>query len=157
MSEVQFSDVRFVLFFFLLVPSSFVPVPSNPNTLKLAVPGHQRSDSSTDSFVCVSEETGGGSERSPSRAVTAADTESWEHVGESGGSHESPGGRASDVEEEEEDIEKGLDRLFKKHGSHLQCSEEDLTELGNGKTATKRTLPDGETESNPSDWENWDD
>ncbi len=152
---MQFQPTNVLSLF--LVPSSFSSgVPSSLNTLKAAASGHQRSESSTDSFVCVSEETGGGSERSPSRAVTAADTESWEHVGGSGASHESPDGRASDVEGEE-DLEKGLDRLFKKHGSHLQCSEEDLTELDNGKTTTKRTIQDGETESNPSDWENWDD
>ena len=139
-------------YFFVVV----VSVISNPLLLKAVTSGHQRSESSTDSFVCVSEETGLESERSPSRA--AADTESWEHIGSGGSggeSHESSGGRASDVEEE--DVKKGLDRLFKKHGSPLQCSEEDLTDLGVSKTAAEGTGTEGETECNLSDWEKWDD
>ena len=110
--------------------------------------GHQRSDSSTDSFVCVSEETGAGSERSPSVAAGGT-ADSWEHVGSgmSAGSHESAEGRSSDIDE---DVKKDLDRLFKKHGSPLQCSEEDFTDLGDGKSAA-------ETECNLSDWEKWDD
>jgi len=129
---------------------------SNPLLLKATMSGHQRSDSSTDSFVCVSEETGAGSERSPSVAAGGTvETESWEHVGSgmSAGSRESAERRSSDIDEE--DVKKDLDILFKKHGSPLQCSEEDLTDLGDGKSAVDRN--EGETECSLSDWEKWDD
>lgn len=125
---------------------------SNPLLLKTVASSHQRSESSTDSFVCVSEETGLEGERSSLKGT--ADTESWEYLGSGvSGSHESSGIRLSEIGEEE-DVKKGLDRLFKKHGSPMQGSDEDDTvDL----RACKEAEEEGEVGSNSSDWEKWDD
>ena len=126
-------------------------VISNPHLLKPTTSSHQRSESSIDSFVCVSEETGLEGEHSSLKGI--ADTESWEYLGSGeSGSHESSGARLSEIGEEE-DVKKGLDRLFKKHGSPMQGSDEDdRVDLGICKEADE-----GEVGSNLSDWEKWDD
>lgn len=126
---------------------------SNPLLLKAVTSDHQRSESSTDSFVCVSEETGLEGEHSPPRG--AADTESWELLGSGvSGSHRSSGVRLSEIGEEE-DVKKGLDRLFKKHGSPLQVSDEEVVDIEACKGTGEKE--EGEVGSNSSDWEKWDD
>ena len=130
----------------------FIPVIGNPLLLKTETSSHQRSESSTDSFVCVSEETGLEGERASSRDV--AESESWEHVGGSesvgSGSHDS-GGRVSEIEEKE-GVKEVLDELLQKEQSPLECTD---VEPDKGSKSGKEREGDGD--SNSSDWENWDD
>ena len=87
-------------------------------------------------------------ESSSSKGI--ADTESWEHLGSA--SRDSSGARLSEIGGE--DVKKDLDRLFKKHGSPMPCSDEDdAVDAGVGKEATA----EGEDGSTSSDWEKWDD
>lgn len=109
---------------------------------------HQRSGSSTDSFVCISEETGLDGEG----ACPPGDMGSWEQVGsELGTGSRSTGSTSSRVKlsemGEEEGNGGGLGNLLKEKESLLR-SIEMITDI------KERT---GEDNSSSSDWENWDD
>ena len=106
------------------------------------VEGHQRSESSTDSFVCVSEETGLEGEGPLSR-----DTDSWEHVGSELGGSGSSRVKLSEMGEVESNGESN-GNLLKERESLLR-SIELLTE-------SKKKGEDGE-DSSSSDWESWED
>ncbi len=110
--------------------------------LKVESSGHQRSESSTDSFVCVSEETGLDGERPPS--LRGIDSDSWEQVGsESGGCSRDSRTRLSEIGEEEAIKGPGLEGL-------------ENVELGTEKE-TKESDSKEDVDSNTSDWEKWDD
>lgn len=111
--------------------------------------GHQRSESSTDSFVCVSEETGLEGEGPLSR-----DTDSWEHVGSELGGSGSRDSRAklSEMGEVESNGESnGRGGSVLKERESLLRSIELLTENKDAKGREE----DGD--SNSSDWESWED
>lgn len=108
------------------------------------VEGHQRSGSSTDSFVCVSEETGLEGEGPLSR-----DTDSWEHVGSELGGSGSSRAKLSEMGEVESNGESngGGGNLLKERESLLR-SIELLTENKKG---------EDRGDSSSSDWESWED
>ena len=119
---------------------------SNPLLLKAEFALHQRSESSTDSFVCVSEETGG---EEAIRSRSMVDTESWEHVGSEPGGSGSQDYESRTSEIGEEDVKERLDKLLQKEPSPLQSMDAELDgEQEGGKK---------EADSNSSDWEDWDD
>lgn len=115
-----------------------------PVVFKVEGCGHQRSESSTDSFVCVSEETGLDGE-GPAFNRDVADSESWEQVGsELGGCSRDSRAKLSEMGEEDGG---GLGGL--KEQSLLQSIElitdRDVKEI-------QRSGDDAD-----SDWEKWDD
>lgn len=119
-----------------------------PVVFKVEGCGHQRSESSTDSFVCVSEDTGLDGEVATSNR-DVADTESWEQLGsELGGC--SRDSRAKLSEMGDGDSNGGLGD--QKVQSLLQSIE--LITDGD----VKETQKNGDdVESSSSDWEKWDD
>lgn len=122
--------------------------------LKLKVDNsHQRSGSSTDSFVCISEDTGAEGERPPSRGTG---TGSWEQVeNESGLRSHGSSSKFSEVGEEDS----GLDRFLKRNQSLLRNISD--IELAPPNKDIQAEEDDKKAEedavSNSSDWENWDD
>jgi hypothetical protein len=121
---------------------------SSPVVFKVEGSGHQRSGSSTDSFVCVSEETGLEGEG----PLSSRDTDSWEHLGSELGGSGSRNSRAklSDMGEVESNGESNGGTLLKEREALLR-SIELMTEGKEGKTRGE----DGDSSS--SDWENWED
>lgn len=105
--------------------------------------GHQRSESSSDSFVCVSESATNEGDRGMSQEPTEPD--SWEMVGRD--SRESPGSPKSlasqNKNKEEFDIEDLLGEdtpaVIAADGGQENQKDQDIAEDSN------------------SDWENWDD
>ena len=119
---------------------------------------HQRSGSSTDSFVCVSEETGLEGEVPPLRDVV--DTESWEHLGSELGGSGSRDSRAKlselgEVVAEEEEEESSSDILQRERQSLLRSIE--LITRSSSKDEQNGKEKEDEDDSNSSDWENWED
>ena len=117
---------------------------------------HQRSGSSTDSFVCVSEETGLEGEVPPLRDMV--DTESWEHLGSELGGSGSRDSRAKlselgEVVAEEE--ESSSDILQRERQSLLRSIE--LITRSSSKDEQNGKEKEDEDDSNSSDWENWED
>lgn len=112
--------------------------------------GHQRSESSTDSFVCVSEDTGLEAEsvRSQSHARDEPDTDSWEHLGSELGGSGSRNSRAKLSEMGEEEATSGGVVSQKEKQSLLRSIE-----LIVGADADQ----DSNKDSNSSEWEDWDD
>ena len=115
------------------VKSGSVPSP----LLKLEPDGHHRSGSSSDSFVCVSEETG---ERAPSQEVN--DSESWVCLSEI----------SQAVPQEDVDV-----------GGVVEILDAELDNCSGSGSNGERLPGDekvptpGEQDSGGSDWENWDD
>lgn len=118
----------------------------NPVVFKVEGCGHQRAESSTDSFVCISEETGPEGERPPSRST--ADTDSWEHLGSSG-SRDSRA-KLSEMGEAESNGEGGNGGARNLLKESLLRSIELLTDKD-----VKGRAEDGDSSS--SEWENWED
>ena len=116
--------------------------------------GHQRSESSTDSFVCVSEEAGLEGEGPPSRDV--AESESWEQLGSDLGSSGSRNSRAKLLEEDESNGGGGggggIGNLLKEKEALLRSIEMITEKDIKGKPATEE-----DAESSSSDWEKWND
>ena len=109
--------------------------------------GHQRSESSTDSFVCVSEDTGLEAESAPSQTRDEPDTDSWEHLGSELGGSGSRNSRAKLSEMGEEDVASGV-LSQKEDQSILQSIEFIVAGDKDGKKA-------GDNSS--EEWEDWDD
>lgn len=131
------ASMHYVLY--IIVPF-FSTVIGNPVVFKVEGCGHQRSESSTDSFVCVSEETGLDGEGPRS--------ESWEHLGSDIGGSGSRDSRAKLSEMGEEDTNGGPSNLLQKEQSILQSIE-----LIGDKEKGGRAE---DVDSNSSDLENWD-
>ena len=126
----------------------------SPLLFKMGGNGHQRSESSTDSFVCVSEETGLEGEGPPSRDV--AESESWEQLGSDLGSSGSRNSRAKLSEEDEGSGGGGgggggggMENLLKEKESLLRSIEMITEKDIKGKPE--------DADSSSSDWEKWDD
>ena len=117
--------------------------------------GHQRSESSTDSFVCISEDTGLEAESVPSQTREEPDTDSWEHLGSDLGGSGSRNSRAKLSEMGEEDTASG-----QKEDQSILQSMELIDAAEKIMNAKKRRSPEEvaeEKDSNSSEWEEWDD
>lgn len=131
-------------------PPSLSPVvigTPGPVVFKVEGCGHQRSESSTDSFVCVSEETGMDGE-CPASNRDVADSESWEQLGsELGGCSRDSRAKLSEIGDEDAALSAQKER------QSLLRSIELITD-GDVKEAQKNG---DDVESSSSDWEKWDD
>lgn len=130
------SGYYFLNFHFLVGLEGVGPIPKPDMEL-----GHQRSESSSDSFVCVSESATNEGERMSQEPV---ESESWELVGRD--SRESPGSPKSPTtqnknKEENFDIEDLLG-----DDTPVAVATDDKNQKGQGAA-----------EDSNSDWENWDD
>lgn len=116
---------------------------------------HQRSESSTDSFVCVSEETGLEGEVPPLRDVV--DTESWEHLGSELGGSGSRDSRAklSELGEVVVVEEESSGDILQRERRSLLHSIEFITRSSSKDEQNGKEKE--EEDSNSSDWENWED
>ena len=136
---------------------SFTAVISKPLAFKVDVTGHQRSESSTDSFVCVSEDTGLEAESVPSQTRDEPDTDSWEHLGSELGGSGSRNSRAKLSEMGEEDAAAAAAAangiLSQKENQSILQSIEIIV----GADKDGKEKGGEERDSNSSEWEDWDD
>ncbi len=128
-------------------------VIGKPLVFKVDGCGHQRSESSTDSFVCVSEDTGLEAESVRSQPHDEPDTDSWEHLGSELGGSGSRNSRAKLSEMGEEDAANGV--LSQKENQSILQSIELIVSADAARKEKKEGAE--ERDSNSSEWEDWDD
>ena len=116
--------------------------------------GHQRTDSSSDSFVCISEATSNNDthiDRAPSQ-----DPDTWVYLGSENGqsSQHSPHDKEETVE-----LAKKVESLALSddlEGETLDASD-GVGDEGQGEEDTEKERDDRGGGDSGSDWENWDD